>query len=55
MSAFDLFQRATCEIGRGDKTQAATTLAKALKRIAKDGIASHMKADLKDLRQALLA
>ena len=52
-SAFNLFQRATCEIAEGDKQSAARTLAKAIAWIDRTGRDREMRADLLTLKEAL--
>ena len=54
MTAFDLFQHATCEIASGKRAAAASTLATALRQIDADGVDAHMRADLTALRDSLL-
>lgn len=48
-TAFNLFQRATCEIAGGDKQSAARTLAKAIAWIDRTGKDREMRADLEVL------
>ena len=53
MTAFDLFQRATCLIAEGDRAAAAKTLTKAIAKIDRDGRDADMRPDLVDLRDSL--
>ena len=53
MTAFDLFQRATCEISEGNKAAAVKTLDRAIKTIDRNGVDAYMRADLVDLRDTL--
>lgn len=55
MTAFDLFQIATCQIADGAKGAAAMTLAKALRRIDHDGVDADLRDDLVALRRSLIA
>lgn len=50
--AFDLFQRATCEIQSGDYRAAVKTLARAIAAIDRTGKDARMRGDLVDLRTA---
>ena len=54
MTAFDLFQIATCEIASGKRADAAMTLTKAIKQIDRDGVDADMRADLVALRKSLI-
>ena len=49
MTAFDLFQRATCEIAEGNRPAAAKTLTKAIAKIDKRGVDADMRGDLAGL------
>lgn len=49
MTAFDLFQRATCEIAEGSRAAAVKTLAEAIAAIDRDGVDAGMRGDLVDL------
>ena len=53
MSAFDLFQRATCEIAEGNRAAAVKSLASAIRKIDLDGVDAHMRADLVSMMGAL--
>ena len=53
MTAFDLFQRATCEISEGNRAAAAKTIAAAIRRIDNDGVDADLRGDLEDLRRML--
>lgn len=53
MTAFDLFQRATCQIADGDRATAVKTLDKAVAKIDQNGVDAYMRADLVDLRDSL--
>ena len=55
MTAFDLFQRATCEVAEGNRAAAVKTLTKAIAKIDRDGIDADMRADLVELRDAVAA
>lgn len=55
MTAFDLFQRATCQIAEGDRAAAAKTLTKAIAKIDRDGVDADLRADLVDLRDRVKA
>ncbi len=55
MTAFDLFQRATCEIAEGNRAAAVKTLDRAIARIDRDGVDSDMRADLVGLRDSVKA
>lgn len=55
MTAFDLFQRATCQIADGDRAAAIKTLNKAIARIDANGVEADMRADLVDLRDSVKA
>jgi hypothetical protein len=55
MTAFDLFQRATCQIAEGDRAAAAKTLDRAISKIDRDGVDTDMRPDLVDLRKAVAA
>ena len=55
MTAFNLFQRATCEIAAGNKTEAAKLLARAIKTIDRNGVDADMRGDLVDLMTAVAA
>jgi hypothetical protein len=49
MTAFNLFQRATCEIAEGNRAAAVKTLTKAIAKIDRDGVDAGLRADLVDL------
>jgi hypothetical protein len=53
MTAFDIFQRATCEISGGNRVAAAKLLARAIAKIDRDGVDAYMRADLVSLRVAV--
>lgn len=53
-SAFDLFQEATCQIGKGDRIGAAASLQKAIDQIDRDGVDAEVRADLVSLRAKVL-
>lgn len=53
MTAFDLFQRATCELAEGNRAAAAASIAQAIRQINADGVDAHMREDLEDLRHTL--
>lgn len=55
MTAFDLFQRATCQIAEGNRTAAVNTLDKAVAKIDSNGVDADMRADLVDLRDSVKA
>lgn len=55
MTAFDLFQEATCEIGEGNRTAAFCMLTQAIKQIDRDGVDAHVRGDLVALRNAIAA
>jgi hypothetical protein len=55
MTAFDLFQIATCEIAAGQRGNAAVTLTKAIRQIDRDGVDADMRADLVALRKSLIS
>lgn len=55
MTAFNLFQRATCQIAEGDRAAAVKTLDRAIARIDRDGKDADMRADLVDLRNTVAA
>ncbi len=54
MTAFDHFQRATCQIADGDRRAAIVSLNKALLKIDSDGVDAYMRDELKDLRDLLV-
>jgi hypothetical protein len=51
MTAFDLFQTATCQIGEGDRVAAASTLSKAIAKCTD----ADMRAELVSFRLKVLA
>ena len=55
MTAFNLFQRATCEIAAGNKTEAAKLLARAIKAIDRNGVDADMRDDLAGLMAMVTA
>ena len=55
MTAFDLFQRATCQIAEGDRAAAVKTLDKAIAKIDRNGVDADMRPDLVDLRDSVKA
>jgi hypothetical protein len=55
MTAFDLFQRATCEIAEGNRAAAVKTLERAIAQIDRDGVDADMRADLVGLRDSVKA
>lgn len=55
MTAFDLFQKATCEISAGKRGDAAMSLTKAIRKIDADRVDAYMRADLVALRASLIA
>jgi hypothetical protein len=55
MTAFDLFQRATCEIAEGNRAAAVRTLDRAIAKIERDGKDAGMRADLVGLRNTVAA
>ena len=55
MTAFDLFQRATCEIAEGSRAAAVKTLDRAIAKIDRDGVDADMRPDLVDLRDTVKA
>ena len=55
MTAFDLVQRATCEIAEGNRAAAVKTLDRAIAKIDRDGKDADMRADLVDLRDTVKA
>ena len=55
MTAFDLFQQATCEIADGDRAAAVTTIDAALAQIDRDGVDADVAPDLRVLRAMLAA
>ena len=55
MTAFDLFQRATCEISEGQRAAAAVTLTLAIRQIDCDGVDADLRANLNDLQRSLIA
>lgn len=55
MTAFDLFQRATCQIAEGDRAAAVKTLDRAIAKIDRDGVDADMRADLVGLRETVSA
>ena len=54
MSAFDLYQLATVQIGEGDRSGAARSLERAIARIDSDGVDRELRGDLASLRRSLL-
>lgn len=54
MTAFDLFQRATCEIMEGNREAAFKTINRAIKKIDNDGVDVNVRGDLVMLRAALV-
>ena len=54
MTAFDLFQIATCEIAAGKRAAAAMTLTHAIRQIDSDKVDAELRADLVALRQSLI-
>ena len=54
MTAFDLFQDATCDIASGNRRAAFLSLTAAIKVIDKNGIDAHMRPELVALRNALI-
>lgn len=54
MTAFDLFQKATCEISAGRRGDAAISLTKAIRKIDTTGDDAHLRADLVELRALLI-
>ena len=54
MTAFDLFQIATCQIAEGSRGDAAISLSKAIRMIDHNGIDADMRADLVNLRKSLI-
>lgn len=55
MTAFDLFQRATCEISEGNRAAAVKTLDRAIAKIDRDGKDAYMRDDLVGLRDRVKA
>jgi hypothetical protein len=55
MSAFDLFQRATCEIAEGNRAAAIKTLDRAIAKIDRDGVDADLRDDLVGLRDTVKA
>ena len=55
MTAFDLFQRATCEIAEGSRAAAVKTLDRAIAKIDRDGVDADMRPDMVDLRDTVKA
>jgi hypothetical protein len=55
MTAFDFFQRATCQIAEGDRAAAVKTLDKAIAKIDRNGVDADMRADLVGLRDSVKA
>ena len=53
MTAFDLFQIATCEIAAGKRAAAAATLTHAIRQIDRDKVDAELRPDLVALRQSL--
>ena len=53
MTAFDLFQEATCEISAGNRADAIELLASAIKQIDSDGVDAHMRDDIVSLKDTL--
>lgn len=54
MTAFDLFQIATCQIAEGDRAAASRTLADAIASIDRTGVDADMRADLVALLKEVL-
>jgi hypothetical protein len=55
MTAFNLFQRATCLIAEGNRAEAAKILARAISKIDRNGVDADMRADLVELRDMVSA
>ena len=55
MTAFDLFQRATCEFSEGKRDIARNTVLKAISKIEKDGKDADCKEDLEVFARMLAA
>ena len=55
LTAFDLFQRATCQISEGNRAAAVKTLDRAIDQIDRNGVDADMRADLVDLRDTVKA
>lgn len=55
MTAFDLFQRATCEFSEGKRDVARKTVLKAISKIEKDGKDADCKEDLEVFARMLAA
>jgi hypothetical protein len=55
MTAFDLFQKATCEIAEGNSAAAVQTLNKAIAKIDRNGVDAYMRADLVNFRDTVQA
>lgn len=55
MTAFDLFQRATCEFSEGKRDVARQTALKAISKIEKDGKDADCKEDLEVFARMLAA
>ena len=53
MTAFDLFQRATCEFSEGKRDVARKTVLKAISQIDRDGKDADCKEDLEVLARML--
>ena len=53
MTAFDLFQRATCQIAEGNRAAAIKTLDKAIAKIDRDGKHACVRGSLVSLRDDL--
>lgn len=54
MTAFDLFQRATCEIAEGDRRAAIVSLNKAILAADATGADKDLRGELVDLRGLLI-
>ena len=55
MTAFDLFQEATCEISAGNYAAATKLLTSAIEQIDSDGVDAHMRDDIASLKDTLAA
>ena len=53
MTAFDLFQQATCQIAEGARAAAIKSLDKAIEKIDANGVDAELRPDLVDLRDSL--
>jgi len=54
MTAFDLFQDATCDISAGNRAEAILSLTLAIELIDKDGVDAHVRPNLVALRNSLM-